>query len=172
MNMRTVLEYPDPRLRMPAAQVETFDADLDRLIADLCACLSETGALAVCAPQFGDLRAVLAIRDAATDAPPEIYVNPVVRGRGAWGIIEESCLSLPGITGHVIRATEAIVEAQDARGTTFERELTGMPAVCLLHEMDHLVGKLFIDRMNPIRKLRFHTGPGLRARRMAKTRAA
>lgn len=155
MPERPILEYPDPRLRERCAPVATFDSALARLVDDLFDSLYATSGIGLSAPQLGALERVLVMDHSGSASAPEVYVNPELLQRGAIGIVEESCLSVPGVTGNVFRATRVRVRAQDPTGTTFERDLDGMPAVCLQHEIDHLDGKLFIDRLMPWRRLLF-----------------
>lgn len=147
MPIRPILEYPDPRLRQPSAPVATFDADLARLVEDLLLTLYGTSGIGLSAPQTGTSSRVLVMDHSGDATAPEVYVNPEILERAAFGLVEESCLSLPGITGNVLRATKVRVRARDQQGNAFERGLAGMPAVCLQHEIDHLNGKLFIDRL-------------------------
>jgi peptide deformylase len=159
MTRRTILEHPDPRLRLPSAPVEAFDAELWQLVDDLLDTLETAGGLALSAPQLGELRSVLVLRPNGQNAA-EVYVNPEILAKKAWGLVEESCLSVPGVVGNVLRATQIRVRARDRNGHAFERELHGMDAVCLQHEMDHLAGVLFVDRLSIFRKLqmRFFSG--------------
>lgn len=167
MSQRSVLEYPDPRLRREASPVSVFDAGLSALVDDLLETLQATKAVALSAPQVDDARAVL-VMNPGDGWAPQVYVNPELLAKSAWGLVEESCLSLPGVVGNVVRATEVRVRAQDRDGQSFERDLSGLAAVCLQHEMDHLVGKLFVDRMTVFQKLRFHAFAGKRARRRSR----
>ena len=153
MAVRPILEYPDERLRLRAEPAARCDADLARLAEDLLDTLAATAGVALSAPQIG--RAVRMAVIAAGEEPgrPAVYVNPVIVARSLPGMVEESCLSLPGIVGSVWRATRVTVRAEDPAGVRFERRLEGLPAVCLQHEIDHLDGKLFIDRLWPLRRL-------------------
>ena len=155
MPERPILAYPDPRLRERCAPVATFDTALARLVDDLFDTLYATSGIGLSAPQLGALQRVLVMDHSGSAEAPEVYVNPELLQRAAIGIVEESCLSVPGVTGNVFRATRVRVRAQDPTGATFERDLDGMPAVCLQHEIDHLDGKLFIDRLMPWRRLLF-----------------
>ena len=154
MALLAILEYPDPRLRLTAQPVNVFDASLARLVDDLCETLRASGGIGLAAPQTGDRRQVLVIDLSGGEAEPEIYINPEILASTAPGLVEESCLSVPGVVGNVVRATQVRVRARDRSGEAFERDLEGMPAVCLQHEMDHLVGKLFVDRLSLWRRLR------------------
>lgn len=164
MAQRDIIEYPDPRLEAPSTRVIAFDDTLGRLVDDLLETLYAHKSIGLSAPQVGDLRQVLVIDLSGDATAPQVYVNPEIVSKSTWGLVEESCLSVPGVVGNVLRATEIRVKAQDRDGTVFERDLSGMNAVCLQHEMDHLAGKLFIDRLSFFRRLR------IRARSRAKAR--
>jgi peptide deformylase len=92
-----------------------------------------------------------------------VFVNPEILASAVPGLVEESCLSVPGVVGDVVRATTLRVRAWDRAGRPFERTVDGMLAVCLQHEMDHLAGKLFIDRLSLFRRLRIRAGATARA---------
>jgi peptide deformylase len=162
-----ILEYPDPRLRLRSQPVTTFDAELERLIDDLFDTLYATTGIALSAPQTGDLRQVLVVDLSRDAADPQVYVNPQLLSRAVPGIVEESCLSVPGVVGNVIRATQVRVRAQEPSGSTIERDLEGMNAVCLQHEMDHFDGKLFLDRLSLIRRLQVRAAAAIKSRRSA-----
>lgn len=168
MTQLDILEYPDPRLRLHSDPVTAFDGDLARLIDDMGRTLATGKALALSAPQVDDRRAVLVMDLSGNGSALQAYVNPQILSKGAWGLVQESCLSLPGVVGNVWRATELRVRAQDREGGVFERDLAGMEAVCLQHEMDHLVGTLFVDRLSFLQRMRFHAFAGKRARRRSR----
>ncbi len=149
-----ILETPDPRLRLAANPVTAFDDDLNRFVDDLLETLYSTAAIGLSAPQVGDRRNVLVADMSESRDAPEIYINANLVSKSGWGLVEESCLSVPGLVGNMVRATTIRVSAQDRTGASFERELSGMHAVCLQHEMDHLEGKLFIDSLPMLEKLR------------------
>lgn len=154
MAERVILERPDPRLYETCAAVEAFDDSVRTLAQDLVDTLYATAGMALSAPQLGDLRQVLVMDHSGNQSAPEVYVNPVILARSAPGLVQESCLSLPGVEGTVLRHTRVRVRAQDERGASFERDLEGMPAVSLQHEMDHLEGTLFVDRLVWFSRLR------------------
>lgn len=147
MSARSIVALPDPRLRSVCATVRAFDASLEALAGDLLDTLVATRSLGVAAPQIGsDLRLVV-VADAGPGGHPTVFVNPVVVERRLMALVEESCLSIPGITASVRRAVRVRVRAHDLKGRPFEQSLADMPAVCLQHEVDHLDGVLFIDRL-------------------------
>ncbi|TVQ39527.1 MAG: peptide deformylase [Geminicoccaceae bacterium] len=148
-----ILHHPDPRLRATAAQVTSFDADLERFVADLIETLHAAGGIGLAATQTGDLRRVFVMDLSPDRTAPEVYVNPEILQKRALGLVEESCLSVPGVVGNVVRATQVRVRAQDVQGATFERDLEAMHAVCVQHEIDHLDGRLFVDRLSILRRL-------------------
>ncbi len=149
-----ILEYPDPRLRQPSAPVAAFDTGLQRLVDDLVETLHDSRGIGLAAPQAGDHRQVVVIDLSGDASAPEVFINPRILDRRVPALVEESCLSVPGVVGNVLRATELRVEARDSHGRAFERELDGMLAVCLQHEMDHLAGRLFIDHLSWVRRWR------------------
>lgn len=165
MTRLAVLEYPDPRLRLRAREVRTFDPRFATLVDDLFETLYASGGLGLAAPQVGVAEQVLVMDLSGTASAPEVYVNPRILSCGpTQGMVEESCLSLPGITGDVKRALGLRVQAQDRNGQRFERDLENLAAVCLQHEMDHLTGRLFIDHLSMFRRLAIRARAGQRAR--------
>lgn len=160
-----ILEYPDPRLRLRSLPVEHFDEALHRLVDDLFDTLYDTPGIGLSAPQTGALLRVLVTDLSGTASDPHVYVNPEILESGVPGLVEESCLSIPGVSGNVIRATRLTVRAMDREGVPFQRELEGMDAVCMQHEVDHLEGRLFIDRLSLFRRIRLKASARLGAAR-------
>lgn len=167
MAVRTVLTYPDPRLRATAELVDVFDAALIALADDLRDTLYATPGIALSAPQLGVARQLVVLDLSTARQAPEFYVNPRILARGAWGFVSESCLSVPGVTASVLRATRVRVAACDLAGQPFERDVDGLRAVCLQHEIDHLAGRLFVDRLGFLRRLLWQVTSGRRARAAA-----
>ena len=157
MAQRDILEYPDPRLEQRSDEVTEFDDTVRSLVKDLFDTLYATTGIGLCAPQINDRRRVLVL-DLSEDASAgQVFINPEILRKSTPGIIEESCMSVPGIKGNVFRATQIRVLAQDASGVRFEKDLSNMEAVCLQHELDHLNGKLFIDRLSWIKRFRIRS---------------
>ncbi len=157
MAQRTVLEHPDPRLGERSEPVTAFGSSLARLVEDLVDTLhASESAIGLSAPQIGE-RQQVAVLDLSPDrSEPQVYVNPTILARSHFGFVEESCLSVPGANVNVWRATRIRVRARAPSGETFERDLDGLFAVCLQHEMDHLEGRLLVDRMWFFRRLRYN----------------
>lgn len=152
MPQRAIVEYPDPRLRERSQEVTEFDASIEALVADLFDTLYATTGIGLSAPQIDDRRRVLVMDLSDNHSEPQVYINPQILHRSVPGIIEESCMSVPGVVGKVFRATQVRVKAMDRAGDPFERNLSNMHAVCLQHEIDHLDGKLFVDKFSWLRR--------------------
>ena len=148
MAIRSVLTDPDPILRTPCQPVDRFGTPLSGLVEDLADTLTDSGAIGLSAPQIGDTRRVLAVHVPDDGHGLRLYVNPKILARRGVAIIEESCLSLPGIEARVWRAAQVRVAFNNDRGKEEELEVDGLHAVCLQHEIDHLDGRLFVDRLS------------------------
>jgi peptide deformylase len=164
MAVLPVLTYPDPRLRLRCEPVERFDADLARLVDDLLETMYASRGIGLSAPQVGDARQVLVADLSEDGSDPQVYVNPGILSHSTPGLVQESCLSVPGVVGNLVRATRLQVRARDVTGMAFDRDLEDMHAVCVQHEMEHLAGRLFIDRLSPLRRLRLRLAAALRTR--------
>jgi peptide deformylase len=139
--------YPDPRLVQRALPVDHIDESLRQLMDDMLATIYETRSIGLAATQVGvHLRLIVADVSEEQNAPL-VLVNPEVLSRGMPGMAEEKCLSLPGVTGAVPRDLRIRVRALDRDQAPFELDAEGLLAVCIQHEIDHLDGTLFIDRL-------------------------
>lgn len=154
MSVVEVLEYPHDTLRQQSTPVGEFDTALDTFVTDLFDTLDHCGGIGMSAPQLGRLEQILVVHVPDDEYGRRVYINPEVLAASRKGLVEESCLSVPGIVGNVIRPTRIRVKAQDLSGKPFEQDLDGMHAVCVQHEIDHLQGTLFIDRLSWFKKLR------------------
>ncbi|HEX2792029.1 MAG TPA: peptide deformylase [Steroidobacteraceae bacterium] len=154
MALLSILEFPDPRLRTRADPVLQFDAALRQLIADMLQTMYAAPGIGLAATQVNVHRALLVMDVSAEKNQPEVYINPQIVTRDGVEVSEEGCLSVPNIFEEVERAARVRVRAQDAHGQSFERELEGLAAVCLQHEMDHLAGKLFVDYLSGLKRER------------------
>ena len=154
MAQLNILEYPDPRLRLQARSVTAFDNNPSQLVEDLFETLYATNAIGLCAPQTNDQREVLVMDLSGNATAPQEYINPEILASAVPSLVEESCLSVPDVVGNIVRAIQVRVRAQDQKGEFFERGFSDMEAVCLQHEIDYLSGKLFVDRLPFLRRLR------------------
>ena len=141
-----IRQYPDPALRMKAHDVESFDADLERLVEQLRLLLVDANGLGLAATQVGVLRRVFVLRP-DPDGESQVLVNPrLVDGSEDKVSDDEGCLSLQGVVIPVERHERVTVEAQDPEGKDVRLELEGLPARVAQHELDHLDGILILDR--------------------------
>ncbi|MGH8258728.1 MAG: peptide deformylase [Steroidobacteraceae bacterium] len=154
MALLPILEYPDPRLRERAAPVTEFDAALGRLVDDMLATMYAAPGIGLSATQVNVRKRLLVIDVSEAHDAPAVFINPEIVSREGSARTEEGCLSVPGIFDQVERAAKVRVRAQDRTGETFERDLDGVLAVCLQHELDHLDGKLFVDYLSELKRER------------------
>lgn len=149
-----ILEFPDPRLRTRAQPVRNFDPALQQLIADMLETMYVAPGIGLAATQVDVHRALLVMDTSDGHDQPQVYINPEILTREGVESSEEGCLSVPSVFEEVQRSARVRVRAQNADGSTFERDLEGLDAVCLQHEMDHLAGKLFVDYLSTLRRER------------------
>ncbi len=155
----TVLDIrlvPDPVLQQEATGVETFDTELETLVEDMIETMHAAPGIGLAAPQIGVSKRV-AVVDITVGEDPEallVLVNPVIEHSEGNEADVEGCLSIPEITDKVDRATAIRVRSQDRTGATFEVEAEGLAARAIQHEIDHLDGILFIDRLRGLRRER------------------
>lgn len=149
-----ILEYPDPRLRTVALPVTVFDAALAQLVEDMFETLYTSKAIGLAATQVDVHRQVIVLDVSGDASAPQVFVNPQVLSHDTPAMVEEGCLSVPGVLDCVRRSARMRVQAQQRDGTEFESHLEGVAAVCLQHEMDHLVGRLFVDHLSYLKRLR------------------
>jgi peptide deformylase len=154
MALLQILEYPDPRLRTKAQPVTEFNSALSTFIDDMFETMYAAPGIGLAATQV-DFHKRLIVIDVSKDRnEPLVFINPEILSREGVGVMEEGCLSVPGIFDDVQRAAKVRVRAQDRNGEVFERDLDDVLAVCLQHEIDHLEGKLFVDYLSDLKRER------------------
>ena len=152
MALRTILEFPDPRLRTKAQPVTVFDAELGRLIDDMFETMYAAPGIGLAATQIDVHRRVIVI-DVSTDRTGQLVViNPEILTREGVETMEEGCLSVPGYFDEVQRAAKVRLRAQDRTGAVYEMDCDELLAVCVQHEMDHIDGKLFVDYLSDLKR--------------------
>ncbi len=152
MAILNILEYPDPRLRTKAQPVTVFDAALKKLVADMFETMYAAPGVGLAATQV-DVHKQLLIADMSEDSDhPLVLINPRILEKDGVQVFQEGCLSFPGLYADVERALQVKVAAHDADGKEFILEVEGPLAVCIQHEMDHLVGKLFVDYLSALKR--------------------
>ena len=154
MALRTILEYPDPRLRTRAQPVTRFDAALGTLIDDMFETMYAAPGIGLAATQVDVHKRLIVIDLSKEHDEPLVLINPEILAREGEANTEEGCLSVPGIFDEVKRAAKVRVRAHDRNGEVFERDFEDILAVCIQHEMDHLDGKLFVDYLSDLKRER------------------
>lgn len=153
MAVLEILTYPDARLKQASAPVENFDAALRSFIADLEATRrAGPGAVGIAAPQVGRFQRIVIVDVSQMKRPVPnhghlILVNPEITEWDGYAVGREGCLSVPDYTGNVIRAERIHLIACDPNGDRLEFDMEGFEARAVQHEMDHLDGLLFLDRL-------------------------
>jgi peptide deformylase len=154
---RPVVKIPDPVLRRKCVEVTSLNKKTDFLIAEMQRVMRKANGIGLAAPQLGVASRIILI--APNDFKPTILINPIITHMEGEQVGQEGCLSIPGLYGDVKRHQMIKVEAMDRKGREFEFELEGLPARVVQHEMDHLDGVLFTDKVDPLTL--YWSGPDL-----------
>jgi peptide deformylase len=154
MAIRTILHYPDPRLRVPTKPIDEVTPAVVALIDDMAETMYAAPGVGLAAPQIGEPVRLFLVDIAGEDEPSDlrVFINPEIlerRGTQTW---EEGCLSFPGVSEDIERAEYVRVRARARDGEVFELEATGLLAVAIQHEFDHLEGTLLVDRVGLLRR--------------------
>lgn len=152
MAILEILKLPDARLKQVSEPVEAFDADLRSFIADLEETrLDGPAAVGIAAPQVGRPQRIVIVDVSGRKKTPShghlVLINPEIVHWEGYAMGREGCLSVPDYTGNVIRATQIRLKAQDQDGQTHDYDMEGFEARAVQHEIDHLDGLLFVDRV-------------------------
>lgn len=158
MALLNILRYPDPRLHKVAKPVTVFDERLKTLVADMADTMYEAPGVGLAATQVDVHEQVVVIDVSEQGNALQVFINPEI----LWAseekrVYDEGCLSVPGIYDGVERPERVKVRALDVNGQPFEVEADELLAVCIQHEMDHLVGKVFVEYLSPLKRNRIKT---------------
>ncbi len=155
MAVLEILEFPDPRLRTRAKPVKAVTDATRQLIDDMFETMYEAPGIGLAATQVNVHERILVIDISEERNEPLVFINPEVTVLDPeLGEYDEGCLSVPGFYETVCRPSKVRVTALDRTGERFTRELDGLLAICLQHEIDHLEGKLFVDYLSPLKRQR------------------
>jgi peptide deformylase len=152
MPLLTILHYPDPRLHRRAARVSAVTDDIRQLIKDMAATMYAAPGIGLAATQVNVHLRVIVIDVSESRDQLQVFINPELLTASGDADIEEGCLSVPGVYEKVRRAQRVRVRALDASGTPFTLEAEGLLAVCIQHEMDHLEGKVFVEKLSRLKQ--------------------
>ncbi len=154
MPSQKILFYPHPILKKMARQIERFDEEIDVLVQDLIDTMREgPGSVGVAAPQIGVSLRICVVDVSGSKLGKDnnhgllVLANPEIVEREGVAIMREGCMSVPDYTGDVERSTRIVIRSQDSSGNFRQIEATGFEAVAIQHELDHLDGVLFLDRI-------------------------
>jgi peptide deformylase len=165
MAQLTILKYPDPRLHKVAQPVVSVDERIRQLVADMLETMYASEGVGLAATQVDVHERVVVMDTSEGRDQPVVLINPELVARSdEMAEAEEGCLSVPATYDKVTRHARVTVRALDREGNTFELEAEGLTAVCVQHEMDHLMGKVFVEYLSPLKRDRIRTRMIKRAR--------
>ncbi len=158
MAIRTILHYPDPRLRNVGAKITVVTPEIRQLIDDMAETMYAAPGVGLAATQIGEALQLFIIDIAAEDEPSDlrVFINPEILELDEPITWTEGCLSFPGVTEEIDRNAKVRVKALDRDGKEFILEAEGLLAVAVQHENDHLQGVLMIDHLGPLKKRLVH----------------
>jgi len=154
MATKSILHYPDPRLRRKALPVAQVDDTVRRLIDDMAETMYDAPGVGLAAIQVNEPKRIVVIDLSEKRDRLQVFINPEILARDGEQTFEEGCLSVPGIYEEVTRPQRVRVRALDRDGKPFELEAEGLLATCLQHEIDHLDGKVFVDYLSRLKQSR------------------
>ncbi len=158
MALLNILCYPDPRLHTVARPVAEVDARIGRLVDDMLETMYASDGIGLAATQVDVHERVIVIDVSDTRDQPLVLINPEIVWRSDETVVaEEGCLSVPAIYDSVPRHARVKLRALDRHGRAFELESGELLAVCVQHEMDHLLGKVFVDYLSALKRERIRT---------------
>ncbi len=158
MALLPILRYPDPRLHTVAKPVAEVDARIQRLVDDMLETMAQADGVGLAATQVDVHLRLIVIDTSEGRDPPRVLINPEITARSAeMQTSDEGCLSVPTIYDQVQRHARVSVRAQDRDGQWQNFDAEGLAAVCVQHEMDHLLGKVFVEYLSPLKRERIKT---------------
>lgn len=157
MAILDIINYPDARLYTVAKPVSQVDAKIQRLIDDMAETMYEAPGIGLAATQVDVHLQIIVIDTSENKKKLQVFINPKVKTKAGTQEYEEGCLSVPGVYENVTRAETVVIEALDRNGKPFILEASGLLAVCIQHEMDHLLGKVFVQYLSPLKQNRIKT---------------
>ena len=153
----TILNYPDPRLHTVAKTINEVNNDIRRLIADMAETMYDAPGIGLAATQVDEHIQLILVDTSKEQNNLQVFINPKIMSKNGLQDYEEGCLSVPGVYENVTRADKITVEALDNKGKKFTLEADGLLSVCIQHEMDHLLGKVFVEYLSPLKRNRIKT---------------
>jgi len=152
MSKLDILEFPDPRLKLVATPVEKFDSELKSICANLIETMYSQDGVGLAATQVAIQKRVFVMDISDSRDQPTCLINPEIINAEGELIWEEGCLSFPGVYAKVKRSNSLTVKYYDQEGNTHEETVSGLHAVCIQHEIDHLNGITFFDHLSKLKQ--------------------
>jgi peptide deformylase len=157
MALLPILEYPDPRLKKVATPVAAVTPEVRKLVRDMAETMYAAPGVGLAATQVDVHKRIIVIDISENKDELRVFINPELLAAEGEAECEEGCLSVPGYYDKVTRAARIRVRALDETGEPFELAAEGLLAVCVQHEMDHLIGKVFVEYLSPLKRARLAT---------------
>ncbi|ALT75873.1 peptide deformylase [Paucibacter sp. KCTC 42545] len=158
MAILNILRYPDPRLHTVAKPVAQVDERIRALVDDMLETMYDAEGVGLAATQVDVHERLLVIDTSNERDTPRVLINPeLIKTSAEFTEGEEGCLSVPQVYDKVPRYSRVTVRALNREGETYEFEAEGLLAVCVQHEMDHLMGKVFVEYLSPLKRERIKT---------------
>jgi len=154
MAILKILQYPDERLHKHAAKVTAVTAQTRHFIKDLAETMYAAPGIGLAATQVDVHQRIIVVDTSENNKNLMVFINPEIVSMEGESGFEEGCLSVPGIYDKVKRAERIKVTAQNEKGEHFTLDADGLLAVCIQHEMDHLLGKVFVEYLSPLKQTR------------------
>jgi peptide deformylase len=168
MTILKILEFPDERLRKVAQPVLAVNDSIRRIADDMLETMYDAPGVGLAATQV-DIHQRIVVMDVSLDkTEPLVLINPEIVDHSGLEVMEEGCLSFPDVFAKVERAEKVTLKALDRNGEEFTIEADELLAVCIQHELDHLMGKLFVDYLSPLKRQRIRNLLEKRHRKSAK----
>ena len=144
-----IVKWPNQVLSTPASLVQVFDDELQSFVQNMFETMISARGIGLAANQVNDLRRIITIK--ISDSPELVLINPEIIFQEGQTKYSEGCLSFPEIMENIIRSEKIIIKAQDTSGNPFSLTASGLLAICIQHEIDHINGIVFTDRMSRLK---------------------
>jgi peptide deformylase len=167
MAILEILQYPDPRLHLPAARVDKIDAAVRRLVSDMAETMYSAEGIGLAATQVNVHKQIIVMDVSPDRSDLRVFINPEITRREGLAMNQEGCLSVPAIYDNVERADSVTVTALDENGSRFTLNASGLLATCIQHEIDHLSGKVFVEYLSELKQNRIRAKLKKRQRKAA-----
>ena len=154
MAILAILNYPDARLHTVAKPVQAVNDDIRKVILDMAETMYAAPGIGLAATQVDKHIQLILVDTSKEQNNLQVFINPKIVAKTGEQDYEEGCLSVPGVYETVTRAERITVEALDMQGKKFKLTAEGLLAVCIQHEMDHLLGKVFVEYLSPLKRNR------------------